>query len=334
MSNLEKINVLTKDKLDSLDLKQYPNQIFGTTDEVAEGGGSSITVDSEFSLTSKNPVQNKVITNKINGIIGESKNLFDVNTIVKGGELSGSTGEIVFGNSTKYVSDYIYIKGIANLYLSGNRTYGKGIAYYTDNKTFISTEILSGFTGVLTPPSTASYLRINGNLTDTNVQIEVGTEATEYEPYRSKLVYADDIADVEHVEVLYDKNDPTKQTFGGTTYTGGILGNTTITGLDMSKYQRLDIEYMTDVFCGRMSLGLTNGYVNTAGASADYPYMTSSCVVSESHQSIYYYRVGVNSAKTTFASIDVGFTRLTDATVNDRSNHPAYCIYKITGVLK
>lgn len=40
MSNLEKINVLTKDKLDSLDTTQYPNQIFGTTDEVAEGGGS------------------------------------------------------------------------------------------------------------------------------------------------------------------------------------------------------------------------------------------------------------------------------------------------------
>lgn len=70
MSNLEKINVLTKNKLDSLDLTQYPNQIFGTTDEVAEGGGSSITVDSELSLTSENPVQNKVVTNSINGLRG------------------------------------------------------------------------------------------------------------------------------------------------------------------------------------------------------------------------------------------------------------------------
>jgi hypothetical protein len=33
MGNLEKINVLTKTKLDSLDLTQYPNQLFGTTDE-------------------------------------------------------------------------------------------------------------------------------------------------------------------------------------------------------------------------------------------------------------------------------------------------------------
>ena len=64
MSNLEKINVLTKNKLDSLDLTQYPNQIFGTTDEVAEGGGSGV-VDSELSETSENPVQNKVIARAI-----------------------------------------------------------------------------------------------------------------------------------------------------------------------------------------------------------------------------------------------------------------------------
>jgi hypothetical protein len=113
--------------------------------------------------------------------------------------------------------------------LSGNRTYGRGIAYYTDDKTFISTEVLSGFTGVLTPPSNASYLRINGNLTDTNVQIEVGTEATEYEPYRSKLVYADDIADVEHFETIYDYSDTTKQTINGVAYSSGILFNSSAT---------------------------------------------------------------------------------------------------------
>lgn len=32
------------------------------------GGGSSITVDSELSLSSKNPVQNKVITEALNGL--------------------------------------------------------------------------------------------------------------------------------------------------------------------------------------------------------------------------------------------------------------------------
>lgn len=34
---LEKINVLTKSALDGLDLTQYPNEIFGTTDETDWG---------------------------------------------------------------------------------------------------------------------------------------------------------------------------------------------------------------------------------------------------------------------------------------------------------
>lgn len=37
MSNLEQINILTKEKLNSLDTSQYPNQLFGTIDETDRG---------------------------------------------------------------------------------------------------------------------------------------------------------------------------------------------------------------------------------------------------------------------------------------------------------
>lgn len=44
MSDLQKINIITKAELDSLDLAQYPNQIFGTTDEGSTGSGGGTTV--------------------------------------------------------------------------------------------------------------------------------------------------------------------------------------------------------------------------------------------------------------------------------------------------
>lgn len=46
MSDLQKINIITKAELDSLDLAQYPNQIFGTTDEVStDSGGTTVKVN-------------------------------------------------------------------------------------------------------------------------------------------------------------------------------------------------------------------------------------------------------------------------------------------------
>lgn len=44
MSDLQKINIITKAELDSLDLAQYPNQIFGTTDEDSTGSGGGTIV--------------------------------------------------------------------------------------------------------------------------------------------------------------------------------------------------------------------------------------------------------------------------------------------------
>ena len=80
------------------------NSLFGTGNIEIQGGGSSITVDDTLSLTSTNPVQNKVITNALNnkqdiiGTVDVSNNTFissfpnftDINFLssVHGGDLS------------------------------------------------------------------------------------------------------------------------------------------------------------------------------------------------------------------------------------------------------
>lgn len=178
MSNLEKINVLTKDKLDSLDLTQYPNQIFGTTDEVAEGGGSE---------------------------------------------------------------------------------------------------------------------------------------------------------DVEHIEVLYDKNDPTKQTIGGTAYTSGIIGTDVVSGADFSKYKRLKI------------------YVSLSGVSSSYDidlehiqktwtdtisniYTGGVFAISKDKTNLLCHSSYVNQAKNTLKMHAVGYL-LPTTTFQDRTTNTLYFIYKIEGVL-
>ena len=55
--------------------------------KIEGGGGGDITVDDALSTTSKNPVQNKVITNKINEI---ESSIGDVETILH--ELNNGEG--------------------------------------------------------------------------------------------------------------------------------------------------------------------------------------------------------------------------------------------------
>lgn len=136
----------------------------------------------------------------------KSKNLFNKDAIIQGYELNGTTGQNS-ANSSCYVSEYINIQDMSSLYISGTRTYGKGFCYYDSSKTFISTERLGATTGKLTPPTNAVYIRINGYLTELDdIQLEQGSIATDYQPYNGAIVHEKDIADVEHIEVLYDKS--------------------------------------------------------------------------------------------------------------------------------
>lgn len=159
-------------------------------------------VDDALSPTSTNPVQNKILYNPVNFAESErqkSKNLFDKNSVLRGKEIVSATGGTV-NNSGYWVSDYIKIKGMTNLYESGTRTDGRVNCYYDENKNFISTERLENCVGILTPPSNAVYMRFNGKLTELDdVQVEEGTVATGYQPYNGTIVHENDID-----KVIYD----------------------------------------------------------------------------------------------------------------------------------
>lgn len=66
-----------------------------------------------------------------------------------------------------------------------------------------------------------------------------GTELGDYQPYNGAIVHEKDIADVEHIETIYDMLSSDESINLG--YTGGIQPEGTISNLDLSKYKTLKI---------------------------------------------------------------------------------------------
>lgn len=135
------------------------------------------------------------------------KNFFDVTKNVIGniredGSVQETSSELY--NS----SDFIAIKANADYTVSFLAEYNLGgrvsnIAYYDSEKNFL-TYTTNTFNGVseksytTTSPSNAKYLRFSfigrGSTPDKNVQLELGSEVTEYEPYHEPItttVYLD-----------------------------------------------------------------------------------------------------------------------------------------------
>lgn len=84
------------------------------------------------------------------------------------------------------VSDYINIKGGVNYYFQPNSTTGtsaKG-CYYDSEKNFISS--FNSGPIALTSPSNACFVRFSFRSSSTDIQLELGTTATTYEPYTSE----------------------------------------------------------------------------------------------------------------------------------------------------
>ena len=120
------------------------------------------------------------------------KNLFDKSKAVLNHELNGTNGEIMNSQNHYFVTNYILIKPNTNYIFSGK---GDGVSncFYDKNKQFIQTIRGQGTAqsgGFITTPNNPNikYLRINTgeNYIDT-LQIEEGTQPTEYEPYKETI---------------------------------------------------------------------------------------------------------------------------------------------------
>lgn len=122
MSDLQKINILSKNKLDSLDTTQYPNQLFGTTDDPEDEALAFAESERQ-----------------------KSKNLFNINAprFIQGGHtsVSGNTITVEAGGSTEKdaVFGLIPVKENATYYIGGN-TSNKRIQFrlYDTNKNLVN----------------------------------------------------------------------------------------------------------------------------------------------------------------------------------------------------
>lgn len=246
----------------------------------------------------------------------KSKNLFDKDAITKGVELVGGTGE-ERASEAYWVSEYINIQAMYALYCSGTRTSGTSFCYYSEDKTFISTQRLGEWVGQLTPPTNAVYLRFNGLLTELDdIQLEKGTVATDYQPYNGAIVHEKEIEDVEHIEVIYDK-ETGKTTLGGNDYGGGILGGVRVENLDLSKYKKLKIYTKFN--------RVYSNYLHDLAIQDPQ----GTCVLSSSSTEIMCIKASTNINKTVFEINEIGYFL---TTFTSRNGNDTYYVYKIEGV--
>ena len=84
-----------------------------------------------------------------------------------GYEINSSNGTIT-ANSNYFVSDYVNVEGMSNVYVSGERTTGNSFCFYDANKTFLSTYRIfdnnNSYVGNVVVPTNAVYMRFNGVL--------------------------------------------------------------------------------------------------------------------------------------------------------------------------
>ena len=116
------------------------------------------------------------------------------------------------------------------------------------------------------------------------------------------IVHEKEIADVEHIETIYDMSSSNANINKG--YTSGISGNTTIQNLNFSKYKRLKIysrDYWGTVGIGEIDFSVISMYGNFYSGMASignrYYNDDNGDIFTEM---VYFHRYKVNSSKTTF----------------------------------
>ena len=183
------------------------------------------------------------------------KNLYDVDSESTDDLINSSGFEIT--NSSFNTSDYILIKGNTSYNLSWKSasTYFQAyIAYYDSNKTFIQRDDITTsntYTKAFTTLGNAKYIRISYSKEvsgtpspRTNIQLEVGSSASDYQPYGVGKWYLH--KEIEKV-VFNGSEDWTKTSdTSASVFVTAILGrNTSLSSSSLSnyfKYQFANVE--------------------------------------------------------------------------------------------
>lgn len=201
--NIVKIEYLSEDE--KTVYSTYRGQITGNhtitqvvkiiPNETATLSGTSIYISDSSNLTFANiqingnsvqdgtPTTSSPIAIKnAGGII----NYFDKGTILAN-HLINSNGTITEDNYN-FVSDFIEVDSNIKYTISAATNKAKRIAYYNDSQTFISRPVISNYSGTITTPSNAKYIRLSCHNDDLNsLQLEKGSFVSSYVPYYNRM---------------------------------------------------------------------------------------------------------------------------------------------------
>ena len=109
------------------------------------------------------------------------KNLFDKDSVQLNVEFGDANSDFISMKDGWFVSDFIPVFSGKTYFISGKKT-GYGYKLYDIDKHFIKNIQLTH--GRLSVEDGINYERINGEMKDLkNIQVELGTTATSYEPY-------------------------------------------------------------------------------------------------------------------------------------------------------
>ena len=156
---------------------------------------TNIQLELGSEATSYAPYENICPINGRTGlsVVRAGKNLYDAETYpLTSGWVHGGEGDIGSDRTYYCIQDYIPCVGLRGKTITLNHRPGgtnPGFAFYNNEKVFISGEKNNSRTAdepmTATVPNNACYYRftVSANYLD-EIQIELGSEATEYEPYR------------------------------------------------------------------------------------------------------------------------------------------------------
>ena len=109
------------------------------------------------------------------------KNLFDKDSVKLNFEFTYAPSDVEGEKEGWFVSDFIPVLAGKTYFISGKTT-GFGCKMYDKDKRFVKN--IQAANGAVLIEDNISYFRINGEIKDLkNIQIELGTKATPYEPY-------------------------------------------------------------------------------------------------------------------------------------------------------
>ena len=130
------------------------------------------------------------------------KNLFDKTKEQINITIDLKSGAVNYVTNDRNTSDFIRVNQSTSYICSVTMT---RIAYYNENKKFLSS--LTN-TKTLTTPKNAAYLRFSyNNATSSDIQLEHGAQATQYEPYKTSILTVNEDVTLRANGSVYDELD-------------------------------------------------------------------------------------------------------------------------------